>query len=52
MDEDERDFSQLDPSNLLPFECAFEPENAAIRIPSAYIPSEPLGPGDNDVLFV
>ena len=52
MDEDDRDFTQLDPANLLPFECTLEPENPAIRIPSTYIPSEPLSPDANDVLFV
>ncbi len=52
MNEDERDFSDLDPSNLLPYECVFEPENPAICIPSTYIPSEPLASGDNDALFV
>jgi hypothetical protein len=51
MDEDERDFTDLDPANLLPYECELEPENPAIRIPSIYIPSEPLAPGDNDVFF-
>ena len=48
MNEDDRDFTQLDPANLLPFECILEPENPAIRIPSTFIPSEPL-PVDNRV---
>jgi hypothetical protein len=48
---DDRDFTALDPANLLPFECILEPENPAIRIPSTFIPSEPLASGDNDALF-
>jgi BASS family bile acid:Na+ symporter len=52
MNEDDRDLTDLDPANLVPLECVFEPENPAIRIPSTYIPSEPLAPVDNDVLFI
>ena len=52
MNEDDRDFTDLDPSNLLPFECILEPENPAIRISSTYIPSEPLAPVDNEGYFV
>jgi hypothetical protein len=51
MNEDDRDFTDLDPANLLPFECVFEPENPAIRIRSTYIPSEPLAPVDNGLFF-
>jgi hypothetical protein len=52
MNEDERDFSDIDPSNLLPYECVFEPENPAIRIASTYIPNDPMASGDNDQFFV
>jgi hypothetical protein len=51
MNEDERDFSDLDPANLLPHERVFESENPDIRIASTYVPSEPLASGDNDLLF-
>jgi hypothetical protein len=48
MNEDDRDFTDLDPANLLPFECIFEPENPAIRIPEYLIPSEPLASGTDE----
>jgi hypothetical protein len=52
MNEDDQDFTDRDPANLLPFECIFEPENSAIRIPSTFIPSEPLAPVDDEQFFV
>jgi hypothetical protein len=51
MNEDDRDFTALDPANLLPFGCILESENPAIRIPSTFIPNEPLAPVDNDVFL-
>ena len=37
MDEDERDFSDIDPAKLLPFECWLEPEDISIEhLPPQY----------------
>lgn len=49
--EDDPDFTILDPRNLLPFECILEPERPEIRIPKQYVPNNPAVGWDNQFLF-
>jgi hypothetical protein len=46
--DDDRDFSHLDPKNLLPFVCQLEPDDPnAVIVPKTYIYIQPPEPGDN-----
>lgn len=38
MDDDDRDYRHMDPSNLLPFTCVLEESDPAVeRLPGAYV---------------
>jgi hypothetical protein len=54
MDDDDRNFSALDPSNLLPFTCELEaPDPTIPQVPKNYVIVQPQldGAGDNTFLF-